>query len=356
MNESEQTVGNFYGLHHEVFKYRGNPNTASLTKLLKRLKRSPSQLSTMTCMEAGGAGNKALTLARMGCRHVHHIDLSEENTRWMRDYVASHGDKLPITVTRGSILDRHPEFDNTFDWIICTGVIHHTLDPAKALMHLQAWLKTGGGLTINCYRSGSLYFFWAYLIRNLLSLIDINYAEFADLVDLYDIPLRKLDFMDHALVPVMHPTDARTFRHDLERLGFEVLRGDDDESYHSTTNPMLNFTARKARSFDGTLDELKYRHGIDQLALDYEQPCRDLLDAFSHVKHKIADREDRKTAVILSVLAITRIFNQCEDMDRGALWRLRNFRKTKDVRILVRLGNSKAHFYNNVRRYLRNCL
>lgn len=353
IHDEERAVGDFYSAHHELFEYRGKTLTGWLEKLLKSLRISPVELRDMSCMEAGGAGSRTLALAQRGFKHAHYIDLSEENIRWMRSYLDSCPNELPISVTHGSILDRHQELDRTFNLIICTGVIHHTIDPAKALMNLHAWLKTDGVLIVNCYRSGSLYFFWAYLIRELVSLIHTDYAEFAQLVDLYDFPIRKREIMDHALVPLMHPTTANTFRHDLEKLGFEVIRGDDDvEPYHSTTRAMLNFTARKVSSFDGTLEELNYHTGLNQLELDYDQECLALIDEFVLFKEKLSNTTDPKTSVILAILAITRIFNECQDIDKGLLRRLRQVQKTKDFRMLFMRSSPKDRFYRNVQRYL----
>jgi SAM-dependent methyltransferase len=353
----ELAVGDFYGVHHELFGYRGKRHNGWLDQLLKSLAISSSKLREMSCMEAGGAGSKALTLALRASKHVHYIDLSEENTRWMRSYLESYPKKLPITVTHGSILDRHPEFDHTLDLIVCTGVIHHTLDPAKALMHLNAWLKTGGILVLNCYRSGSLYFFWAYIIRELIELVDTDYTELAKFIDLYDFSLRKLETMDDALVPIMHPTDVSTIRHDLKKLGFRIVQDEDDAGpYHSTTKPMLHFTAKKVSTFDGSADELRYHTGINQLALDYGQNCQALVDDFSRFKERLSRQNDRKTQVILAVFAITRIFNESQEIDKGLWRRLLHIQRTKDASTLLTRSSPRDHFYRNVRRYMLRIL
>ena len=64
-SEIEQTIGDFYGLHLQESGYHGNPAVAWLQRILKSLKISERRLEEMVCMEAGGAGNKALALAQM---------------------------------------------------------------------------------------------------------------------------------------------------------------------------------------------------------------------------------------------------------------------------------------------------
>lgn len=353
IKDDERAIGDFYGVHHGLFNYRGNIAKPWLDKLLKSLRISPEQLKEMSCMEAGGSGIKSLTLSVQGSKYVQYIDLSEENIQWMKNYLDNSLDKFAITATYGSITDYYKEFDNVFDLIICSGVIHHTTDPAKALMNLHSWLKTDGILIVNCYRSGGLYFFWAYLIRELMSLIKIEYTEFVQILDFYNFPIRNLELMDHSLVPLIKPTTSTIFCHDLDKLGFEIIKRDEDIwPYHSTISPMLNFVVKKTSSFGGSVDELYYHTGLNQLELDYDQECLNLLRDFFLFKSRLSQMLDRKTAVILSVLSITRIFNESQDLNKSFLRKLRQVQRTKNLGVLLTKRGPKEHFYRNVQQYL----
>ena len=105
-----------------------------------------------------------------------------------------------------------------------------------------------------------------------MSLITIDYSELLYLANLSKFPIRTLEFMNHALVHLMQPTNVKTFQHDLNKLEFSTVQGTkDDGEFHRTTYPMLNFTAKKQSDYSGTVDELKYRKGKNPLKLDYDQ-------------------------------------------------------------------------------------
>ena len=48
--------------------------------------------------------------------------------------------------------------DEMFDFVISTGVIHHTPDPYWALQELKRILRTGGGMFVSIYNRRSVYF------------------------------------------------------------------------------------------------------------------------------------------------------------------------------------------------------
>ena len=226
----EKKVGSFYGLHH------GKESEFRHYKILKIdiayiLKcfdspyyNSQSYINNLVCMEAGGSGNKARALALAGCKNVHYIDLSKENTDFVKNEAKNKD--LPISVINDSMLNPHPELNDKFDLIICKGVIQHTADPALCLLHLRNWLKKDGCLIINCYQSGTLRMFWISLIREIISMLNIEYSELLSYVGLYNKLRRepnlsisafwdtriKTELMDHALVDVLQPTTPTIFQ------------------------------------------------------------------------------------------------------------------------------------------------
>ena len=130
----EKNVGSFYGLHHGITpEFRANKNfKIDIAYILKCFDspyyNSQSYINNMVCMEAGGAGNKARALVLDGCNKVHYIDISKENTDFIKNEAKNKD--LPINVIHGSILDPHPELNDKLDLIICKGVIQHVTDPA----------------------------------------------------------------------------------------------------------------------------------------------------------------------------------------------------------------------------------
>lgn len=58
--------------------------------------------------------------------------------------------------------------DNKFDFIICEGVAHHTLDPVKTMDGLLRVLKPGGYLALGLYCWKFPYTFISWLMRNTM--------------------------------------------------------------------------------------------------------------------------------------------------------------------------------------------
>jgi hypothetical protein len=107
ISADEKAVGEQYGYAHRYFQYRKLKNTKHLDESLNELiKLSHVGLNEMSCLEAGGSGNKSLALSRLGCKSIFYLELSEENARQMVS-IAKEED-LPITVIHGSLLDEHP--------------------------------------------------------------------------------------------------------------------------------------------------------------------------------------------------------------------------------------------------------
>ena len=344
----EDATAKHYDFHHGHFGYRGKPRVRALQRFLATAEVTRGRLPGMSCLEAGGSGNKARTLALMGCKEIHYIDLSETNTSCVRQEAERRG--LPIGVTQGSMLDPHPELDGRFDLIICDGVIHHTVDPALGLLHMRNWLKKDGILFVNCYRSGSLWYFWIEMVRQMVAQTGIAYADFLELTALSPWKIPTLALIDDGYVPLLHPIDAVTFTHDLEVLGFRIVRTDRDLAPHATTRPMLEFVARKNRDTNVTVDELKYHAGHDQFDLDYDDETRTVIREFHEFKKHIAASEYHSAMAVLASLSLTRaFFEACEMEGPPVLWKLRALASVRALRVLRWRRDPRAYFYRQAR-------
>ena len=69
------------------------------------------------------------------------------------------------------------------------------------MVNFKNWLKKDGFLLINCYQSGTLYFFWVYLIREILKLSNFDYNSLHDALikddsEFADLMFNKFHFLD----------------------------------------------------------------------------------------------------------------------------------------------------------------
>jgi len=89
-----------------------------------------------------GLGGASLQLAELGAAELHGIDISPESVATARQLVteAGFGDRAHFQVMDAE----HTTFpDNTFDVVICFGVLHH-LDVTAAFPEIARILKPGG--------------------------------------------------------------------------------------------------------------------------------------------------------------------------------------------------------------------
>jgi ubiquinone/menaquinone biosynthesis C-methylase UbiE len=128
----------------------------------------------------GGTGDATIYLAEQLLRlngEVVYVDISESSMQVAKRRADIR--KLNnIRWIHGSILSLSPETVGFFDYISCTGVLHHLDDPAHGLKCLKSVLKPSGAMGILVYakygRTG------VYQLQELLRLINREETEMAD--------------------------------------------------------------------------------------------------------------------------------------------------------------------------------
>jgi len=383
VKDKQKLVGEFFGLHHGMMQgWRGSADPVyNIIKILQEFGIPSSQITkdyieNMRFLEAGGSGNKARGMVRAGCKNVYYIDLSEENTNFIRN--EAENNEYSINVINGSILDSYPEFNDKFDLIHCGGVIHHTANPALALLNMKNWLKNDGFLFINCYQSGTLYFFWIYLIREILSLVNFNYNELHDALIKEDTEFAKLlfskyHFLDHALVPIINPTTENIFKNDLKQLGLSIISSEKGygDICHDRYKMEMVFKAQKKKNINTDLTDLLYNTGIDQLSLDYNDNIKSLIKLFYEFKKVIGRQNNVNQSVIRSVNKINKIWvnTRCWEINfktfnkygirytltsalKGIIFRLRSFIKHPILISWTIFQKPEKYFYHCIYIYL----
>ena len=110
-----------------------------------------------------------------------------------------------IKVKKGSCL-KLPYPDNSFDFIVCYGVIHHTHNYSLAIKELSRILKKDGVIFLGVYAFYNSLF--EYLIRAFRVIGKIlGYKMFHKIAKLW--PLFNRFFMDHTYVPILYLIDKK---------------------------------------------------------------------------------------------------------------------------------------------------
>ena len=118
------------------------------------------------CLDAGcGGGRYLVALNRLGAKEVRGIDISEQVVDVANERLAARG--FQKTAQVASVL-AVPFSGSYFDYVVSSGVIHHTPDPLRAFSELARVLKPGGKLFLSVYGRGGLKWIINDLFRNTI--------------------------------------------------------------------------------------------------------------------------------------------------------------------------------------------
>lgn len=133
---------------------------------------------TRYLVAGGGTGDSTVFLAEQ-LRHfpaeIVHVDLSGKAMEIARRRIQKRGLEDKVTWRLGSLLDLAPGNVGFFDYINCSGVLHHLEDPESGLAALNSVLKPAGALGLMVY--GEYGRTAIYQLQRLLKLAGLNGAE-----------------------------------------------------------------------------------------------------------------------------------------------------------------------------------
>lgn len=141
------------------------------------------------CLDAGcGGGRFVVALAKSGAKQVRGIDISKDAIAEAKNRIQTRGLKN-ASVREASVL-RIPYRSSSFDYVLCSGVIHHTHDPKLGFDELVRVLKPQGTLFLSVYGRGGLKWFvndvFRYTICNIIPFKVMN-----GLFALFGVPANK---------------------------------------------------------------------------------------------------------------------------------------------------------------------
>jgi ubiquinone/menaquinone biosynthesis C-methylase UbiE len=165
----------------------------------------------------GGTLSLAVACANHGFKQVEAVDVNEKSLRHAQT-VAAALEQERIRVCCASVADL-PFPDGAFDFIVCSGVAHHTPDPERVVAELARTIKPGGTLYISLYCfAGSVFEGIVRVLRAAGTLI-----AFRVLHKLFGRSRLVNNFvLDHMYVPILWLYRAAEVREMLARHSFSV--------------------------------------------------------------------------------------------------------------------------------------
>ncbi len=211
------------------------------------------------CLDAGcGSGRAVRSMLKDGAAKVYAIDIGDECVRNTRDRNAPWRDRL--VVEQGSVLAL-PFPDDTFDFVHCDGVLHHTRAPFAGFCELVRVAKPGVPIMVGLYGAGGLLNFSIYLARAFRHLIPRSLAERALHLVTSD-PVKMYVFLDPFYVPIRKVYRTRDVDAWATRAGVEGLRRLEHHYNYRGIDRLLKDYNSFGRWFrgDGYLTYIGFKH------------------------------------------------------------------------------------------------
>lgn len=183
---------------------------------------SSSWFKGKTCLDAGcGGGRYVVAMAKLEAKKVIGIDINYKGLQDAQKRIREN--KITnASLKHGSVLDI-PFPRNSFDFVCCNGVLHHTFDPDKGLSELVRVLRPNGLLFIYIYGKGGLM--WAFIdfMRVLGKLVPVSITK--KIMTKLGMPTNnQFHWLDLMYVPIQKRYKIKAVLRWLESKDFKNIR------------------------------------------------------------------------------------------------------------------------------------
>ncbi|MDP6781810.1 MAG: class I SAM-dependent methyltransferase, partial [Alphaproteobacteria bacterium] len=162
-----------------------------------------------------GGGRYTIAMSRLGAGQVTGCDISDDglaDARLRADGVSN------VSFKKASALDL-PFEDESFDFVCCSGVLHHTEDPDKGLDELTRVLRPKGKLYLLLYGTGGLRWAASDALRPIAQELGYDFMDRA--VENAGLsPNNRAAIMDDFFVPIFELVDWPALHNKLRERDF----------------------------------------------------------------------------------------------------------------------------------------
>lgn len=171
------------------------------------------------CLDVGcGGGRYTMAMARLGASEAVGCDISPDGLADARRRAAA----LPNVRFEEASALALPYPDASFDFVCCSGVLHHTPDPAKGLREITRVLKPQGRVFLLLYGKGGLR--WPTIMKLRPYAQAVGYPLMDEAMRLAELPANKQrTFLDDLFVPIIEFYDWDEVKAMLEGNGYQGI-------------------------------------------------------------------------------------------------------------------------------------
>lgn len=171
------------------------------------------------CLDVGcGGGRYSIAMAKLGAGQVVGVDISPDGLEDARQRAAGL-ENLRFEETSALEL---PFDEASFDFVCCSGVLHHTSDPEKGLQELSRVLRPGGKVFLLIYGQGGMR--WPTIMQIRPHAQTIGYDLMDRAMRIAELPANKQrTFLDDFFVPIIQFYGWDQLQSLLTENGFEQI-------------------------------------------------------------------------------------------------------------------------------------
>lgn len=144
-----------------------------------------------------GSGRYTIALASVGASHTTGVDFQakafDASAQWCREQ------GLAVEFRESSVHEL-PFEDESFDFVFCNGVLHHTSSVEKGLSELARVLKRSGAGFLYLYGTGGYFWKTRKLLREVFKSIPLDYTK--HVLSSIGMPSNRFFFCDTWYVPI----------------------------------------------------------------------------------------------------------------------------------------------------------
>lgn len=171
-----------------------------------------------------GSGRFTLGFEPLGAAEVTGLDLGKAGIQIGNALAQKKGLKKTKFVV-GDVL-KTPFENESFDFIFCKGVLHHTKNLEGGFAELYRLLRKGGHAFVYCYGDGGIFWDSRTKMREVFKLIPMDYT--VRVLDMIGMPSKRYIFADNWYVPIENHLKRSWLEEHLKKQGYASVNRSDD--------------------------------------------------------------------------------------------------------------------------------
>lgn len=167
-----------------------------------------------------GSGRFTFALSKLGCANVIGVDYGDRGIAIAREALKKTGIK-GVSFKKANVLAL-PFENESFDFVFCNGVLHHTEDMEKGIAEMIRVAKKGGKLWLYLYADGGIFWYARKMMPKIMKQIPQTYTM--KVLDMIGMPKDRFIFSDNWYVPIERHTNDRQARIIFNDLGIHKIQ------------------------------------------------------------------------------------------------------------------------------------